>query len=702
MASLFQNSLFDTISTEVNENSPQDLFAAEKPKAITAIKVDVVNTSSFDNVYELFEGFNHLKLITYSSDVGLMLQLADYFEDVEFIFGNESVMGKAGSYFIEQYALCKGLHDLNQQKDDSIIKRIKDGSFRIFVTKLNGCTSHQKLFLLSNDKNEYRVITGSANLSKRAFSGKQRETVEFAEGINNYSFYLEEYNKTKEQSTYSVAERSVKLVNSPEDFENIPIIQSVLTTGQLAVEQMEDVTEAIDEYVIPKQQLEAFFEQEKLNPDSLLTKSKTPGYDVIVPDKVKKFSNKMKAAVNKRLIAEKDFPRYYYDKSKNCLYFYDEPISTADIDDIAVRKDISILLEYFNSFYNQEFKFKGNIESNVCKYYATLNFALAAPFISVCRAETYGTNIEVIPYPLYVLLRGNTNAGKSMLMSTILKAMFNNMSLNIDGPNGLILKSKEEANAQAGLRDKMIVGKGLPLMVDEVPKDRWKTYCEGFIKNDDRYSNYSPIIFASNDVDNIPDAIGKRVAVFDIDITTPRDSNLIRKNICSLPNEFTGAFFKLYQKCMLEHMEDFLDSFHVEENNVAAPDLMKLSSEILLGIIEKYAEDDTYKKYAKVYDIAYYLTKANKEETIRSFQEQYSKFGDTWTIDYDHDKVKIEFPGPYDGRNFKNKYGEDFIEWHGTSVCFSAKEAERRYGVVLCPSKGIKGIFSRIFNKAKK
>ena len=42
---------------------------------------------------------------------------------------------------------------------------------------LRNYVAHAKLYLLSADDGRHRVIVGSANLSERAFSGRQPETL---------------------------------------------------------------------------------------------------------------------------------------------------------------------------------------------------------------------------------------------------------------------------------------------------------------------------------------------------------------------------------------------------------------------------------------------------------------------------------------------------------------------------------------------
>ena len=72
------------------------LFDVVEPKEITGPKVDVVRldyvTAEPMTWQELFEGYQKLRAITFSSGINFVYNLLDMFEDAEIIFGCESVM----------------------------------------------------------------------------------------------------------------------------------------------------------------------------------------------------------------------------------------------------------------------------------------------------------------------------------------------------------------------------------------------------------------------------------------------------------------------------------------------------------------------------------------------------------------------------------------------------------------------------------
>ena len=79
-------SLFDEITqTEESLN-----LAAVRPH-LDVVKMDFVEAESV-TWQELFEGFDTLHAITYSSGIGFVYQLLEKFSDAEIIFGSDAVI----------------------------------------------------------------------------------------------------------------------------------------------------------------------------------------------------------------------------------------------------------------------------------------------------------------------------------------------------------------------------------------------------------------------------------------------------------------------------------------------------------------------------------------------------------------------------------------------------------------------------------
>lgn len=649
-------------------NSLANRFAVIEFKAM-----DLVELNSWE---ELFKGFNHLKVITFSSSIAMISHMLRRFDDVEIIFGKESVLGDINEIIAEQYALLRGIKLEDDKNRGIIFDKIVQGKLSLYVTKLNEHTSHQKLFLLWNDNGDYRTIVGSANFSFTAFGGKQIENVLKADDFDTYKLYDEIYQKTKDYSTQKIDKESIKKLDL-EHIDELPAFQEVAAVKTLVVE--ENNTKQVDAYYVSKDDFNKFVQENKINIRKTLNSPK-----VIVYEDIKKISSVFRTGLDTVKKQYKQFPEFYINATHDGAVINGEEINLTEIKRKEIVDDINIFEDFFNGYFEKKEGFIGNIEDSVRKFYATVNYGFAAPFLSVCRAGTVGTAAEVIAYPRFLLLKGTTNAGKSLLMKFILLAMFNKYDFNIESSDGLIQKADDTDNAVTKLEYKMMKSKGLPIMVDEVSQARFRDYASKLIKSDlVSAENESPVIMATNEVKEIGEAQTKRTITFNINMSAPRSSNMRRKTAIKNLKGFSGALYREYLRRMLVQFPQFLAKIKDDTDTQEVPDLLKLSSEVLQGIFDEYSERKDYQRYVDVYDIHYYLENANVKENKEDFLDFYKKYGDTWKVDRRANTLKIEFAAPYEAKNFARKYGEQRCSCHVNEVVMDLRETEKLFGLKL-------------------
>ncbi|MDD4496319.1 MAG: phospholipase D family protein, partial [Eubacteriales bacterium] len=127
---------------------------------------------------ELFDGFNQMYAITYSSGMDFICKLLKKFDQAEIIFGFDEVI----SYSLQevmayQLKTVERLREKASKNKLDLMSRIDDGSLRLLVARKQ--LSHEKIYLLKADDGRRRVVMGSANLSHSAFSGSQRENISY-------------------------------------------------------------------------------------------------------------------------------------------------------------------------------------------------------------------------------------------------------------------------------------------------------------------------------------------------------------------------------------------------------------------------------------------------------------------------------------------------------------------------------------------
>lgn len=184
--------------------------------------------SSVGSWQELFAGYTSLKAITYSSSIGMLKQVVKIVNNVEIIFGNESILGSIKDIIAAQYATVKTLQEENFKNNNILIDKIEQDKLSLFVTSIDAHTSHQKIYLLSDEKNNFRTIVGSANLSLKAFgsTGNQLETIMVSDDFDTYDLFLSIYLKTKELSSQNLTVKNIRELKLATT-ENLPFFQQI-------------------------------------------------------------------------------------------------------------------------------------------------------------------------------------------------------------------------------------------------------------------------------------------------------------------------------------------------------------------------------------------------------------------------------------------------------------------------------------------
>lgn len=677
-------SLFGTeneISEEtVNTGSKLDLIKFK------ALKVD-----SVEKWQDLFAGFTELKAVTFSSSLGMIKWFCKNFQKLEIIFGNENVAGDKMRLLEEQYGLVSTLHKENAKSGNVITEKMSKGELNLLVTKLDGVTSHQKIYLLSNpEENNYRVITGSANMTFTAFGGQQLEIINVADDYESYVCYEDIYENTKELSTREVTVEQV-LDLDLNHLEKMPLFSEVQERKIVTV--VKDVVDddAAATYIVQKDAFKKALDEAGIKEEDVFKKqgrNKLLSVQNLVELR-RKIS--VQADVIKRRYEQ--FPAFCYLADENIMQLNGEPLDLTNIADEDVVTDIELLKKFFNGYFDEELPFTGNVIAGVEKYFATIVYAFAAPFISVCRYHYVQHTDDPFAFPMFLLLRGNSNAGKTQLLKFILRLMFNPYHININNANGVFQSATAEENAPNGLLNKVVQAQGFPVMLDELSKGRWKDYEDKVVKRDIvSMEKVSPVLMASNEVSPLGEALIKRTIVFDVNMNVPRrDIRLVRSNIKET-KKLTGALYRKFLQKMLLKMPDFMEKFKSEERY--APDLFKLSSETLADIFAQYGD---VPNYVKIYGLDYYTEKVNVAENREKLLKMYVNEGDTWEVNRKKNKLVIPFDASYKADYFQREYKEDCgIEYFGgMTVTLDLAKTEKFLGRKIQGASWISKVFGK-------
>ena len=134
---------------------------------LNVVHASAATVASFDSNY--FAGYRSMRALTYTASIPT---IADLLPDIASTWTNPRVF-------------C--------------YRRVADDEVRFFVVK--DAIAHAKIYLLEGD-GKTRVIVGSANLSERAFSGRQAETlVVFDDDETAWNHYLAQYEAVRDAAT---------------------------------------------------------------------------------------------------------------------------------------------------------------------------------------------------------------------------------------------------------------------------------------------------------------------------------------------------------------------------------------------------------------------------------------------------------------------------------------------------------------------
>lgn len=275
-------------------------------------KMDISSSGSLDVVrmefagaetcswQDLFSGFDTLHAITYSSGIDFVYQLIGLFEDAEILFGCDEVI----SYSLQEVMAyqCKMVERMRSTASKmklDLVSRIDNGTLRFFVAR--SVLSHEKLYLLSGKDGRKRVIMGSANLSRSAFGGYQRENICYLDGDTAYDWYWDCFCQLREDCTDQIAKETLLLADNGEHLEELPIARTVRAKKALVLQPTEEAKEEV-RFVLDVKNLAGKFAPSVPKPDK-------KGKLMLSPEKMKTIRRQVVSTQTKEKELQSEYPQ---------------------------------------------------------------------------------------------------------------------------------------------------------------------------------------------------------------------------------------------------------------------------------------------------------------------------------------------------------------------------------------------------------
>ena len=519
---------------------------------------------------ELFSGFDTLHAITYSSGIDFVYQLIDLFEQAEILFGCDEVI----SYSLQevmayQCKMVERMRDTASKMKLDLVSRIENGSLRFFVAR--SVLSHEKLYLLSSQDGRKRVIMGSANLSRSAFGGYQRENICYVDGDAAYDWYWDCYCQLREDCTDQIAKETLLFADDGTNLEELPIARTVKVKKALVLQPAEEAKEEV-RFVLDVKNLAGKFASSVPKPDK-------KGKLILSPDKIKSIRRQVVAAQTQEKELQSEYPQLEVFPDEMMVRLngvnLDLHPSAAEI-----QKDVSLFLKYMDGYE----KFHGNVTGMQRRYFEFANWFFCSPFMACMRDMAVCYNQNLLPYPVFGLVYGQSKAGKTSFLETLLKMMI--------GQKTKISAPEFTRSSIEGLKRTV---KGAPIIVDDLTNTRFNQHAIETIKNDDfgvadKLLHYPAVVISANeDVKAVAPEVIRRTVICRVQAGLTNTEVMRSSVVRTVQKEVGTALYREYLRRMLGIVSELLEEMKSDESE-SAPDILAESSRVLEEIFREYAE----------------------------------------------------------------------------------------------------------------
>ena len=521
---------------------------------------------------DLFSGFDTLRAITYSSAIGFVYQLADMFEDVEVIFGSEDVL----SYSLQEIMAfqCKMIDRMRETASKmkvDLISRVENNTLHFFIAR--EILSHEKIYLLSSSDGRKRVVMGSANMSFAAFGGKQRENICYIDGSSAYDWYLNSYNEFRDECTDQVFKETLAIADDGEHIEEIPIARTIRAKKALMLDTSESQREEV-RFVLDVKGLAAKFAPSVPKPDK-------KGKILLSPDKIKIIRRQIVADQTKEKELRSEYPQLEVFVDENVVKLNGEQVDLAPANE-EITQDVSLFLRYMEGYE----KFHGDVVGMQRRYFEFANWFFCSPFMGCMRDMAIRYNQNTLPYPVFGLVYGQSKAGKTSFLETLLKMMIGQKT-KISAPDF----------TRSSIENLKRTVKGAPIIVDDLTNSRFNQHAIETIKNDDfgvadHLVHYPAVVISANeDVKAVAPEVIRRTVICRVQAGLT-NTEVMRSNVVrTVQREIGTAFYREYLRRMLDVIPELLEEIKSDEAE-SAPDILAASSAIIVSIIREYTVGD--------------------------------------------------------------------------------------------------------------
>lgn len=623
---------------------------------------------------ELFEGFHRLYAITYSSGIGFICELLKKFQAAEVIFGFDQVMSYQMQEIVAyQLKTIERLRDTSSKMQVDLLARIDNDQLRLFVARSQ--LSHEKVYLLEADDGRKRVITGSANLSRAAFSGKQRENIIFVDGDRAFDWYMDQFNSLKESSSDEVSQTALRVADGEDHLEEIPVMNTLRLQRSMVIEPVKELNNEM------RFALDVSHLANKMAP--YMPRAEKNGMVKLLQENVVSTKRRIKEAKTQEKELRAQFPEFVIDPVGQVVTLNDVPLDlNPSVDE--VQNDVRYFLEYMNGYR----KFHGAVDEMQSKYYSFANWFFASPFMAHMRNMAVKYDQSLLSYPVFGLVYGQSKAGKTTFLETLLKMMI-----------GQKTKLTAPEFTRSNINELRYRVKGAPIIVDDLTQDRFRQHAVETIKNDDfgmtdNLKNYPAVVISANeDVKAVAPEVVRRTVLCHVKAGL-KNTDLIKSNIVRKVHKNMGTgLYREYLRRMMALLPDLLNELK-DDDSEGAPDLLAVSSRVLLDMMTEYADQPVPDYIRELTLVDYFGEKVTGSQAIKTIRTAWEINPKAFKVRDKQGQLCYDAQQTYEADRVIKELPED-LEAHksGGLVVMNLDKACEYFEVDFRKGKGFWGLF---------
>ncbi len=552
----------------------QGALALDDGGGLRVVRAEFASEEKFS--WHLFDGYDTIRILTYSAGISALVRLLDEhdFTDFECVFGCESTLHTIKDILaFQQVAIGDTRAAIMRLKDERhafILGRVREGQARFRV--LREAIAHSKLYLLENSiDGNHRAIIGSANLSETAFGGRQSETlVKFDNDESAWAHYSRMYEEIRNAASDVIPLPAERIDKANIQLHEVP----VLGANDHSTLVIDSPASSDHFHISVSRQIEKIERVKAAIP---------PVVSAVLPP-FRKGQQKITPRIKRAITRENSRVRIVKsDDEVDSRYFsINRMEGTAEIsgesfplesDPAQVKTDARLLVDYFG---NYEKTFEGDVKRLQCDYFTLWSWLYFSPFMCDMRTLA-GAMGDIFRYPSFAIVYGKPSCGKSSLVDTLITSMF--------GREHRVDKGNFTRSKLRGLQQNY---KRFPVVFDDIGKQAVRYHGADIIKDENPppVEEYPCFILSMNsELKAFPDEIVKRSMMIYTTTALPSYKENLRHDlhlrIQQMRRDLGGHLYRLYLSEAIERLKD----------DRLPDDWLAFSSSVISEIIAAHIEE---------------------------------------------------------------------------------------------------------------